>query len=67
VSPNPVRRAFFALVIGVVLGAGLALLLEVIDDRWQSPEEVEEFSGIPTLGVVPAVDRRKTGSRSGAY
>jgi capsular polysaccharide biosynthesis protein len=67
VSPNPVRRAFFALVIGAILGAGLALLLEAIDDRWQSPEEVEQFSGIPTLGVVPAIGRTKIGSRGGPY
>jgi capsular polysaccharide biosynthesis protein len=67
VSSNPVRRAFFALVIGAILGAGLALLLEVFDDRWQSPEEVEQFSGIPTLGVVPASDRTKAGSRGGPY
>jgi polysaccharide biosynthesis transport protein len=55
------------LVIGVVLGAGLALLLEVFDDRWQSPEEVEEYSGMPTLGVVPAIGRTKIGSRGGPY
>jgi capsular polysaccharide biosynthesis protein len=67
VSPNPVRRAFFALVIGVILGAGLALLLEVFDDRWQAPEEVEQFSGIPTLGVVPTNNRTKAGSRGGPY
>jgi len=67
VSPNPVRRAFFALVIGAILGAGLALLLEVIDDSWQSPEEVEQLSGIPTLGIVPAIDGTKSGSRGGPY
>lgn len=69
VSPDPVRRAFFALVIGAIVGAGLALLLEVIDDRWQSPEEVEQFSGMPTLGVVPAIDidRTRTGSRGGPF
>lgn len=69
VSPDPVRRAFFALVIGAIVGAGLALLLEVIDDRWQSPEEVEQFSGMPTLGVVPAIDidRTRSGSRGGPF
>lgn len=69
VSPDPVRRAFFALVIGAIVGAGLALLLEVTDDRWQSPEEVEQFSGMPTLGVVPAIDidRTRSGSRGGPF
>lgn len=53
VSPNPVRRGFFALIFGLVLGVGLALLLEYLDDRWQSPEEAELISGVPTFGVIP--------------
>ena len=53
VSPNPLRNGFLALVVGVMLGVGLAFLLEFLDDRWQSPEEAERISGVPTLGVVP--------------
>lgn len=53
VSPNPLRNAFLALALGIVFGAGLAFLLEYFDDSWQSPEEIEQFSGVPTLGVIP--------------
>lgn len=52
VSPNPVRNVLLALVLGLMLGVGLALLLEHLDDRWRSPEEAEQISGVPTLGVV---------------
>lgn len=53
VSPNPLRDGFLALVLGGMLGIGLALLLERLDDSWRSPEEVEQVSGVPTFGVIP--------------
>ena len=53
VSPDPVRNGVLALVLGSLLGVVLALLLEHIDDSWDSPEEAEEVSGVPNLGVIP--------------
>jgi capsular polysaccharide biosynthesis protein len=53
VSPNPVRNGIIALLLGGLLGVGLAFLLEYVDDSWSSPEEVEEVSGVPTFGVIP--------------
>jgi capsular polysaccharide biosynthesis protein len=53
VSPNPIRDGLLAAVIGAILGAGLALLLEFLDDRWRSPEELEESSGVPVFGIIP--------------
>jgi capsular polysaccharide biosynthesis protein len=54
ISPNPVRNGLLGLMLGVVLGTGLAILVQLLDDSWRSPEEVEQVSGVPTLGVVPA-------------
>lgn len=53
ISPNPVRNALIAFVVGGMLGLGLAFLLEYLDDSWQSAEEVEQVSGVPTLGTIP--------------
>lgn len=53
VSPDPVRNAVIALLLGSLLGVALAFLLENLDDSWDSPEEVEEACGIPTFGVIP--------------
>ncbi|MBX6763120.1 MAG: hypothetical protein K6T51_08275 [Rubrobacteraceae bacterium] len=53
VSPNPVRNGALALVIGLMLGVGLAFVLEYLDDSWRSPEEVERVSGVPTFGIIP--------------
>lgn len=52
-SPNPLRDGLAALVLGGLLGVGLAFLLEHLDDRWRSPEEAEQVSGVPTFGVIP--------------
>jgi capsular polysaccharide biosynthesis protein len=53
VSPDPIRNGLIALVVGGLLGVILAFLLEYVSDRWNSRDEVEEVSGVPTLGVVP--------------
>jgi capsular polysaccharide biosynthesis protein len=53
VSPEPIRNGIIALVLGSLLGIVLAFLLEYVSDSWNSRDEVEELSGVPTLGVVP--------------
>ena len=53
VSPDPIRDGIIALVLGSLLGVVLAFLLEYVSGSWDSPEEVEEVSGIPTFGVIP--------------
>ncbi len=53
VSPDPIRDGIIALVLGSILGVMLAFLLEYVSDSWNSRDEVEEVSGVPTLGVVP--------------
>lgn len=63
VSPDPVRNGLLALGLGLMLGTGLAFLLEYLDDSWRSPEEVEQVSGIPTFGVIPEFQLSKNGKR----
>lgn len=66
VSPAPVRNALLALIIGSILGVGLAFLLDYFDDTWRSPEEVEQISGLPTFGVIPEFDTRPRSVKKGA-
>jgi capsular polysaccharide biosynthesis protein len=53
VSPKPLRNVLLAFAVGAMLGVGLALLLEHLDDTWQSPAEAEQISGVTTLGAIP--------------
>src|SRR5215203_1342906 len=53
VSPQPLRNGLLAAVFGVMLGIGLALLMEYLDHSWRSPEEVEQVSGVPTFATIP--------------
>lgn len=59
VSPTPQRDGIIALVMGGMLGLGLAFLLESLDDSWQSPEEAEQVSGVPTFGTIPEYEAAK--------
>jgi capsular polysaccharide biosynthesis protein len=65
ISPNPVRNGLVALAMGLMLGTGLAFLLEYLDDSWRSPEEVEQVSGVPTFGVIPEFEVAKNGRSKG--
>ena len=52
-SPNPLRNSFVALVFGLMLGVGIAFLLNHLDDSWRVPAEVEQISGVPTYALIP--------------
>jgi capsular polysaccharide biosynthesis protein len=53
-NPDPLRNGLGALVIGLMLGAGLAFLLEYLYlSGLRSPEKVEQVSGVPTFGTIP--------------
>jgi len=66
VSPNPVRNGLLALALGLVLGIGLAFLLEYVDNSWNSPEEMERISGAPTFGIIPGFKGPKIQREVGA-
>jgi succinoglycan biosynthesis transport protein ExoP len=55
-SPTPVRNAVVALSLGLLIGAGVALLIEYLDDSIKDKEGLERAaSGLPVLGLIPAV------------
>lgn len=54
VSPKPLRNAVLAAILGLLLGAGLAMLREQLDDTIKAPDDLERVSpGIPILALIP--------------
>lgn len=53
VSPKPVRTGVLALVLGLMLGVGLAFLRDHLDDAIRSDDQAERAAGKSVLGHVP--------------
>lgn len=51
-------RAGMAGLLGMVLGAGMALLMESMDTRIRSPREAETTYGLPVLASIPTMNSR---------
>ena len=63
VSPNVKLNFMIAFVVSVLIGIGLAFLLEYLDDTIRTDKDVERYLGIPTLSMVPRVEISETQSR----
>lgn len=59
VSPNHVRDAGLGVAIGLFLGLCMVVLVEQLDTRIRSSEEVEKIYGAPVLGSIPIEKLRK--------
>ena len=58
-APQKARYMAMALVLGLMLGGGLALLRDWMDQKLHSAEEISTVLGVPVLGVVPSMSRRE--------
>ena len=52
-SPKPLRNTILGLMVGLLLGTGLAFLLERLDKRFRTVKEVGETLDLPVLATVP--------------
>lgn len=57
-SPNLYKNLGLALVFGIAMAGGLAVLRETFDDRIRSLDDVEDKIGLPLLGHTPNVDHK---------
>jgi uncharacterized protein involved in exopolysaccharide biosynthesis len=48
-----------SLIGGLALGFGAAFVVEYVDDRVRSPEDVERAVGVPVLGIVPVFGAKR--------
>jgi uncharacterized protein involved in exopolysaccharide biosynthesis len=59
VKPHKRWNLMAAVVAGLVLGIGLAVVIDHFDTRIKTPEDVERLFGLPVIGVVPAFGDRR--------
>ena len=62
-SPQLFRALLLALILGLAAGFGLAYVLERLDDKIRSVEQLELISSLPTLGVIPNISDVELGTR----
>ncbi len=55
VAPNPILNIAIAIVLGIMVGVGLAFLLEYLDNTVTTEEDVEKKLGLPVIGVISQV------------
>ncbi len=53
VIPNPFRNISIGLVVGLLLGIGLAVLRDVLDNTVKSQQTLEEVAGASVVGYIP--------------
>ncbi len=53
-SPNRRRDIQMAVIVGLILGFGLAFLLEYLDSTVKTAEDIETYVRLPFLGYVPS-------------
>jgi capsular exopolysaccharide synthesis family protein len=71
-KPNKRMNVLLAAVMGLMLGIGLALISEHLDNSLRTPDDVERYLKVPNLAIVPdcfnlpKLTKKKSGCISGA-
>lgn len=53
VSPSMVKNVIIGAVVGIVISLGYLLLTYLLDTKIKNGEQVEQYLGVPLLGIVP--------------
>ena len=56
-KPNKLRSLLMALVLSTALGLGLAFMLDILDDRVKTPDDVKTKLNQTIMGVIPIVEK----------
>jgi capsular polysaccharide biosynthesis protein len=56
VAPNPMLNMAIAAVVGLMLGVGIAFLLEYLDTSMKNEQDIEDVLDMPLLGVISPIN-----------
>ena len=58
-KPDRQKILFLGIILGLIVGAAAAILVEVLDTSFKKVEDVEETLGVPVMAVTPKIDFMK--------
>lgn len=64
-SPNLVLNSILSVVLGSMLAIGIGFMMEMVDRRVRSPQDIIEGLGIPVLGAMTRQPRKALGGPRG--
>jgi capsular exopolysaccharide synthesis family protein len=59
IAPRRLRAIMIALFLSLTAGVGIAVLLERLDNTIKSVEDVNRYTQLPALGIIPAAGERQ--------
>lgn len=60
VEPNVVLNLAIAFVVSLMIGLGIAFLLEYMDDTIKTEADIEQYLGLPTLAMITRLGQEET-------
>jgi polysaccharide biosynthesis transport protein len=63
-EPSLPRNLLIGLAAGLFLGLCIVFVLEFMDDSIKFPEDVERVLGVPLMGIIPKMSRKRGETRS---
>jgi uncharacterized protein involved in exopolysaccharide biosynthesis len=60
IRPRRDLNLLLSVVVGLVVGVGLATVIEYFDTSVKSPDDVERYLGLPVLGIVPLFSQKRS-------
>ncbi|WP_028784013.1 YveK family protein [Thalassobacillus devorans] len=66
VSPKPFLNMAIALVLGLMVGVGVAFLLEYLDNTIKAEKDIEDKLGLPVLGIITHISEEEISKASEA-
>ena len=65
IKPNKELNVVIATVIGLMIGVGIAFLLEYLDTTVKTEQDLEDLLGLPTLGLVSPISNKVVSATHG--
>lgn len=56
ISPNPPLNIIIAAAVGLIVGIGIVIMLEYLDNTIKSEQDIEKVLDLPVLGAITTID-----------